>query len=164
MAVASQTLCWKAWGHFHGVNPTTMQTIHDKVVRGEQQWGIVATKELRKMDRQMQADFTEAATSWWYTRLQYYEFRTKKGVIAHPRSIHWGNVYAHEFVPFMRICGYNWLEPDKDATADVTKTESGRGSRSTWYKGRIIALQRLGNEKLGGTPFRFISRQQQYGT
>lgn len=163
-ALGSQAVCWRSWGHFHGVNATTMQRIYDKVRRGEQQWSKDSTKVLHKMQRKLQADLTEASTSWWYIRLQYYEFRTKQGVIAHPRSIHWGNVYDLEFVPFMRLCGYNWTEPKKDTSSATcaSKAEEGRGSRATWYKGRTHALRRLGDERLGGKAFQFISRQQQH--
>ena len=142
-----------------------MKTIHDKVLKGEQQWGSDSTKEVRKMESKLSADLAEAATSWWHTRLQYYEFRTKHGVIAHPRSIHWGNVYALEFFPFMRLCGYNWKDPAQDKSTEMQASEIGddsRGSRSTWYRGRHLALQRLGDERLGGQAFKFISRQQQY--
>ena len=85
LAVQEQPTCWRAWGDLHGVNRTTMKTIHDKVLKGEQQWGSDSTKEVRKMESKLSADLAEEATSWWHTRLQYYEFRTKHGVIAHPR-------------------------------------------------------------------------------
>jgi hypothetical protein len=39
---------------------------------------------------------------------------TKRGLIRYPRDVHWGDVYALEFVPFMRLIGHNWRIPGKD--------------------------------------------------
>lgn len=80
-----------------------------------------------------------AAQQWWYNRLNYYEIRTKEGIIAHPRSIHWEAVYREEFIPFMCLCGHQWKElkaPD-DTRNDVDEVSSKeKGSMATWYKGR----------------------------
>ena len=157
-------VCWQAWGSLQGIRASTMQSIHTKVMRGEREWTNSCTKECTRVSRLAAADLTEAATSWWYDRLQCYEFRTKRGVIAHPRAIHWGNAYRLEFYPFMLICGHPWRNPDQDTADGGGNPESsramGKGSRATWYKGRNRALQRLGDERLGGQPFRFISRQK----
>ena len=155
--VQSQPVCMSAWGHLHGVSPATMQTMHNKACKGIPAWSDLCTTQAISAGKAIRADLTEAATTWWYQRLQYYEFRTKHGVIAHPRAIHWGNVYDHEFVPFMILCGYPWLPPmaDMSSLEQMSAADGRKGSRATWYKGRTRALQRLGNERLGGTAFRY---------
>jgi len=46
---------------------------------------------------------------------------TKRGLIRHPRDVHWGDVYALEFVPFMRLMGHDWRIPGKDDRERVKK-------------------------------------------
>ena len=90
----------------------------------------------------------------------YYEVLTKEGLILYPRSIHWKNVYKHEFVPYMHLCGIPWREADDEEDAEeVNVDSSASGSISVWYKGREKALKQLGEEKLGeGKCFKFKSR------
>ena len=135
-------ICFKRWAHYHGIASATRDAMARKLWSGECEWNNSSTRELQCTARNMHADLTHSATQWWYTRLQYYEMRTKEGLIVHPRGVLWKSVYDDEFVPFMQLCGHDWKK------SDAKKDDDGVGSEATWYSGRAAALVQLAKEKL----------------
>ena len=76
-------------------------------------------------------------------------------------------VYTEEFVPEMRLLGYNWkLPPQGSPDADQQDDEldedddGSEGSMPSWYRGRKEALRLLAIQKYGpnAAPFQFKSR------
>ena len=92
---------------------------------------------------------TSAAAAWWYVRLEWYERRTKEGLIVYPRGILWRNVYRDEFVPYMHLRGVIWRHPDEQRDATQDKRSATCGSIGVWYSGQRRALKPLGEEKVG---------------
>ena len=104
--------------------------------------------------------------AWWETRLGYYEMIVDFGKIQHPRELNFSTMYADEFVPEMRLLGYDWKVPNVqyEECDDVDGEGAGvedvsKGSRATWYKGRNRALQTLAERHIGAgaKPFAFKS-------
>lgn len=69
------------------------------------------SKERLRFKRAEKADLSNAAASWWYIRLGYYEMIVDFGYIQYPRDICWVSVYEDEFVPEMIKLGHSWREP-----------------------------------------------------
>lgn len=192
-------VCLGAWAAFHGLRPTTAASIHRQVLSGHEYWNAGLAKQRTKALREQKADLSNAAATWWYTRLGYYEAVVDFGYIQCPRDVCWSMVYEHEFVPEMIALGLNWKQPRQDTTvncqpcddaaheheevavidkhfyddADADNHEADeemakvdeagdreRGSISTWYRGRAIALQRWAHEHVGpkAKPFKLVSR------
>ena len=186
--IGGVAVCWKQWGHFNGVKPATMCTMDIKARAGDVEWNAEHHEARLQADREAQGRLGQVAAAWWHERLLHYECRTKEGLIVHPRDINWSSVYEHEFVPFMRLMGYNWKlvakrqSPEELITGSDERERTGddgcdgddeyddendegdgdcEGSRSTWYRGRLAALEQLGKEKLGdGKKFKFESRKK----
>lgn len=84
---------------------------------------------------------------------------TGSGLILHPRDINWRAVYTEEFVPFMKAMNINWRSSADDDTVGDAGDQQSKGSSSTWYHGRALALKQLGEERLGkGLSFQLKSR------
>ena len=167
-AVGDRRVCAPAWAAMRGIPPATGNTIDHAVRSGENVWNDGSRRAIDNARKVMAGNFTTAAATWWRTRLNYYEFITKKGTIMHPRGIIWRNVYEKEFVPEMRSLGHPWKLP---AAASATegrdqcseshdRDDACSGSMSTWYDGKKAALVRLAQDYLGAdsAPFKFVSR------
>ena len=156
------TLCWQAWGHLRGIPRSTMELMDRRLRAGGREWTSSLTAQTVAAERRIRGNLSCAAHGWWYHRLQFYEILPKLGVILHPRALNWSNVYADEFIPYVRSCGLAWKEPPMNGTADQLQADEGTsGSTATWYRGRAAALQQLADEKLPpGDKFNFKSRQK----
>ena len=153
--VGDQLVCGPAWAAMRGVPPATAASIDRAVRRGEMTWNDGTGRAAANSTRTLEGSRRGAATTWWMTRLTYYEMITARGLILHPREVEWKTVYADEFVPEMRLLGHPWKDPDAEDHEDHEY-----GSQATWYAGRSEALQLLAQEKLGADskPFTFKSR------
>lgn len=176
------SVCLGVWAAFHGILPATAAAIHRQVMHNEEVWSTGLAKQDMLAKRRERAHLTNAAAAWWYIRLGYYEVVVDFGYIQCPRDICWIMVYEDEFVPEMKALGYHWKEDrpqldnrgNKDAleqdfneaseaeSVDINKdgTHVERGSISTWYRGKHMALQRWAHEKIGpnAKAFKLVSR------
>ena len=107
-----------------GVPPTTANTIDRAVHAGEMMWNDGMATAADISSRTANATLKNAATTWWMTRLGYYEAITARGLILYPRDTEWAAVYADEFVPEMHLLGHHWKLPR--ARADGHEREIGR--------------------------------------
>ena len=139
---------------------------------GAVEWRSSLASEMASAKRKFEATYVAVAAAWWFTRLQYYEVRTKKSLIVYPRSVCFEMMYDNEFVPEMRAIGVLWKtrEPreqfalaggDGTVARDVGSGEGG-GSMTSWRRGQQLALQQLADEKVGpgSAPFKFESRRK----
>ena len=86
-------------------------------------WNDGTARAASNAARTLHGSLTIAATTWWMTRLTYYETVTKRGLILHPRDIRWGDVYLTEFVPEMRLLGYQWKLPATASSAAASELQ-----------------------------------------
>ena len=184
--IGGRVVCLDTWAAFHGVPPSTANTIDRKVRDGETVWRSKSSKEEAIAKRSLKTTLKEAATAWWSIRLGYYEAVVESGFITHPREICFVDMYNDEFVPEMRLLGHNWKRAPqpKLAAAEVEGPEMAEegqlvdslcmdvspvssededdasGSRSTWYLGRNTALASLARQQIGedAPPFKFKAR------
>ena len=164
--VGERRVCLETWAAFYGVPPSTASTIDRKLRTGEDVWRASLSKAESLAHRAEKGCLTVAATAWWETRLGYYEMIVDFGKIQHPRELNFSTMYADEFVPEMRLLGYDWKVPNVQCEEcdDVDGEGAGvedvsKGSRATWYKGRNRALQTLAERHIGAgaKPFAFKS-------
>ena len=107
--VNEKPVCLDMWAKLHGVPPTTASTIDRKLKQGDAVWSD--TSRMAAMaNRTLAGTLINASTAWWMLRLQYYEMITTRGVILYPRGVIWQDVYAEEFIPEMRLLGFNWKD------------------------------------------------------
>lgn len=181
-------VCQGAWAWIHGVRPATSNGIHRQVMRGFHSWNNSLNKEAALTKRSELADLSNAAAAWWHIRLGYYEMLVEHGKIMHPRLC-WVSVYEEEFLPEMAKIGLTWRPPthklrlaksnlksggemdqqgddqndqgdDEVVDADENDVDNAKGSISSWYRGRSMALQKWAHEQLGpdAPPFKLVSR------
>ena len=108
--VNERPVCLNAWAKIHGVTPTTASSIDRKLRLGDSVWGDASAHMAAMANRTLLGSLVNAATSWWMTRLTYYETVPKRGLILYPRGVIWKDVYAEEFIPEMRLLGFNWKD------------------------------------------------------
>lgn len=154
-------------------------------MRGFNSWNNSLNKEAALTKRSELADLSNAAAAWWHIRLGYYEMLVEHGKIMHPRLC-WVSVYEDEFIPEMAKIGLTWKPPahklrqaksnlqigemdqgDEDVEGDIDVADAEgkdlnvvKGSISSWYRGRSIALQKWAHEQLGphASAFKLVSR------
>lgn len=110
----------------------------------------------------MKSNDSSAAAASWNVSLEWYESRTKEGLIVYPpRVMLWRNVYRVACVPYMHLRGVIWRHSDEPREATQDKRSVVCGSIGIWHSGQRRALELIGEEKLGeGKRFRFVSRKQ----
>jgi hypothetical protein len=157
--IGGRAVCQGVWRAFHGVPPTTMDTMVRLITKhGQTVWKASTAQEAAMAQRREHAHLRSAAEQWWCTRLDFYELIVESreakyaGIIQHPHNIDWSYVYDHEFVPEMQSLGLDWRT--------TSKSSGSVGSKSTWYEGRAAALQQLAIDRVGpgAKPFLFQSR------
>ena len=150
--IFGRAVCVHTWQAFHGVPERTMKLMCSLVKQGVTTWNDDVAKEASLARRNEKAYLLTAASQWWCLRLDYYECIVESGKIQYPAGMDWRLVYDTEFVPEMRLHGYDWRVSSKDS--------GSCGSTSTWYEGRKHALQQLATERIGpqAKPFSFVSR------
>ena len=152
--VEDHVVCLGGWASMRGVPPSTADRIERRVLAGDMVWNDGAGRLMDTAARKLCGHLTQAAETWWKTRLNYYEMTTKNGLILHPRNVIWRDVYNNEFLPEMELFGHHWR-----STLDPASVSEGKGTISTWYNGKERALQVLGKELLpSGKPFVLKSR------
>jgi hypothetical protein len=129
--VDGSRVCQSAWAAMRGVPPTTAKTIDRMVRAGERSWNDGLARLESNATRTLKAPLKTAATTWWMTRLLYYDSITTRGVILHPRDVIWTDVYANEFVLEMRLLGHPWKQPSAADREDDEQDDSVR-TGSCW--------------------------------